>query len=446
MSTDILINIPQQTPQPIQVQVPVQQQVPVQKSTPVNKVNFKAVNGSNIAMASFGDKKIEKAGSAPITYMEAPIRYNYGNTVDDFLVEGPILTSNGGIWESKDAGGKTSHSIMSKLGNEGEEPQLRQCLDIIHASLAQQMIPHKIKLGLGDFPDNMIPNMLKKPHQPPKDKATKQPKAGEAPLIYWKLFRQGFGVMEEKTTFTGLDKKNYSWDMLKGVLLKYQPLFHVSCVYSGQGKSITIKLKSAIVIDVKNKATMQYQNDTIDQYNAQNPDDVKILQERMAQLILERKEATETQIASGNQYPDGLAPANVAKDPLANKAPIQVPTQTAQPQQYGQPQIVPHQVQPQQQYGQTGQYQQQVQPQIPQNFQAPIQTGTPQFQNFQQNSPTQQSPQQPPTNTLGQMQAFMQQQPTVTPTLNLAPVPIIPGLNTANPQFATANTPGLTIQ
>jgi hypothetical protein len=307
------------------------------------------------------------------------------------------------------------------------------------------MVPHKARLGLQNFPDNMIPNLLKKPYAPPKDKATGQPRAGEAPEIYWKCFKTGFGIMTEQTTFTGLDKKNYSWDMLKGVLLKYKPLFHVKCVYSGQGKSITIQLKSAIVIDVKNKSTMQYQNDTIDAYNAANPDDVKILQERMQKLILERKEATEAQLATGNQYPDGLAPANQTKDPLSAPSPQiqqppqqqnyqQPPQQNYQQQNYQQPPVQ----QPQQNYQQPPVQQNYQPPQPPQqqNYQQPP------AQNFQQHSPIA-SP-QPPANALAQMQNFMQNQPTA-PTLNLTAVPTIPGLIT-NPQFATPVTPGLTLQ
>jgi hypothetical protein len=426
------------------------------KTSTVNKVDYNQIKHECIVLGSFADKRIEKQGAAPITYMEAPVRYNFGTTVDECLIEGPILISNGGIWENKDASGKTSSSIKSKLGNDGEEPALRRCLDVVHGALAQQMVPHKGKLGLQDFPDNMIPNLLKKPYAPPKDKVTKQAKQGEAPEIYWKLFDQGFGVLREKTTFTGLDKKNYSWDMLKGVYLKYKPLFHIKTIYSGQGKSISIVLKSAIVIDVKNKSTMQYQTDSIDKYNAENPDDLKILQERIQKLILERKEATEVELASGNQYPTDLAPANVAKDPLATKPPVQQnsPTQQFQQppqiQQYQQPPQI--QQPPQQQAPQIQQYQQppQIQPpqiqQPPQQFQQPPQQFQQPPQQFQAPQQFQQPPQvqQPQPNQLAQMHAFMQNQPTAQ-TLNLAPVPTIPGLVTS-PQFNTLPVQGQTIQ
>ena len=449
-----------------------------------NKIDYMSVDPTKISKTAFDRKAFEKMKDGvkqQISYLESTVKYTYPNGItDDFLIEGPWLHNSGGIYEQKSIEGKVTSQISSKIGNQGEEPQFKVHLDMIREVLGTLLIPDKVQLGLSEYQgdmEKMIPKTLKPIYTAPKDKATNAPIVGASPTIYWPLFKQGYGIMEIKASFTGLDGKVLDWNLLRGVEFEYKPVYCIKSIYWGAHKKIQISLKSCIVKNIKSRATNNtYQQDTLSTLVANNPDIIREYEEQIRKLRQEQEEILKITGNNPNnsKLADGLGllpPAVVPALQTSNNSPTllgqqaqQVPQQVPQFQQQAQqvsqqvPQFqqqaqVPQeqQVPQQQQVQQNPQVQQQMQmpQQIPQmptpnaDLQAQLlqmqQMQNQQMQAQMQNQQQAQAQQTPAFPNLGD---FMRTVPTVPSIAGLTPSPN-PG-NTFNPmQFANVQAPAI---
>jgi hypothetical protein len=434
------------------------------------QINFEKFDFAKLSMSSFNKKQIDQQGAAPIVYMESSDKYDYGNTVDDVFIEGPELFNSGGINEQKNEKfNKKTYQINSKLGTRGKEPQFKQFLENLKLVHGQLVIPSKVMVGLQEIPDEMVPRMIKDMYTKPKDRATQAIIEGMAPSIYFQLFRQGYGIMEQKTTFTGLDGKIIDWSLLRGVEFKYIPLFHVKGMFMGAAaKKITFELKSAVVYDIKARANVIRQTDTISSILLSNPNALKEYEEQLKKLKADQDEIIKSSGSNNNNsnLADSLIPKTFAvagapnlqvpnNSPVSGLSPVgqmtsqfqqqnmqQFPQQGMQ-QQNSQGQQAPQQMQPQQQVPQMQQFQPQQQMQQNQfQPQQQVPQAQPQMQQFPQTM--QQIPQmQPQSSASPSLSDFMKNLPSVQPTTGLTPVP---NGNTFNPlsmpQFTMMQQPG----
>jgi hypothetical protein len=431
-----------------------------------SKISYDAFDPKNLIMTSFSPKSIEQKGNAPITYQESNFKYNYGTVVDDFYEEGPWLLNSGGIQEQTNtpqAGqngqqansgfSRKTYQIMSKLRpNVPDEAKLKTHLDLLRMAAAGLCIPYKVKIGLAEFADGDIVKCLKPIYFLSKDKVTGAVLEGSSPSIYWPLFKRGYGVMEEKTTFVGLDGKVIPWEMLKGVEFEYKPLWKTSGVYVGSTRKIKTELYSAVVRNIKMRQYVDAQKDTIASMVQSNPEMLKVFEDQIRKLKAEQEEIKATTANNPNNpaIADGLGLTPNTFAVAGAKVPVAAPGATATtsvPQQNFQQQFQP----PAQQQS----FQQP--PAQQQSFQQP----PAQQQSFQQPPVQQQSPQQqfqlPQMPQMGndmqlQLQQMMQQQqqqqqaqqqPPGMPNLadfmksGLPQIGSIQGLTPGVPQFQT---------
>jgi hypothetical protein len=341
------------------------------------------------------------APPAPITYYEIPLSYKYnvhdkdGHNVEvigDLYVEGPELYSPGGI-NTKDMSGKPVHSIFTQF--DLQDPEIQSFLSMdqvnpgmmhrLYMAVLQRLEECKGTVGLGRMQNvQMLEAVTTYPIHWPRDATTSQIIVGKNPSKFFSLFSYGSGYGLRRSLFCApLDDeqgktKILDWELLRGVEMKYRPLFHFKKVYIGGGKaSIQFDVSSAVVTSVVKANTESNQTDTIAALKSNDAltnslrEQIAALNKALEQSKLEEKDR-KPQLQLMSAQPQ--QPASTALMPT-NQTQQYPPQYQAQPstQQYqSQPPTQQYQAQPPTQQYQsqppTQQYQaqaQQYQPQTP---------------------------------------------------------------------------------
>lgn len=220
-------------------------------------ISFNDFDTAKVVISQPEPKKIpgENGGS----YHSIGIKYNYGSSdlpkVDDFLLEGPEVTSNGGIIEKK-TNGKMEYSMMVSLPQDSKDvAKYTSVIDTLYMGCAQVIGSVKGALGFPDF-DPSKPGYMKiftNPVYRARDKQTNELVVGKAPVQFMKLFKYNMAGIDIKTLFSVPTKDptkpiSMDWDDLKSVKVTFIPLLHIRNIYVGGGKMrMQIKLKSAVI-------------------------------------------------------------------------------------------------------------------------------------------------------------------------------------------------------
>jgi len=255
------------------------------------------------------DPNNPNAPPQPITYFEIPLSYRYTikdkdggekSVIADLYIEGPELFTPGGI-NSKEMNGKAVHSIFTQfdlqdpeiqafVGTEVERPGT---MERLYRVVIDRLDEAKGAVGLGRMQHKMmIEGVTTYPIHWPRDATTSQVIAGKNPSKYFSLFSYGQGYSQRRTLFCApvadADGKvtNLDWEMLRGVEMKYRPLFHFKKIYIGGGKaSIQFDITSAVVTHIVKANTESNQTDTIETLK-RDDNLTKSLREQIAALNL----------------------------------------------------------------------------------------------------------------------------------------------------------------
>ena len=234
------------------------------------------------------DPNNPNAPPQPITYFEIPLSYRYTikdkdgsekNVIADLYIEGPELFTPGGI-NSKDMNGKAVHSIFTQfdlqdpeiLAFVGTDVERPGTMERLYRVVIDRLDEAKGAVGLGRMQHKMmIEGVTTYPIHWPRDATTSQVIVGKNPSKYFSLFSYGQGYSQKRTLFcapiTDTDGKAtiLDWEMLRGVEMKYRPLFHFKKIYIGGGKaSIQFDITSAVVTHIVKANTESNQTDTIE--------------------------------------------------------------------------------------------------------------------------------------------------------------------------------------
>ena len=357
------------------------------------KIDYKAFDAARLQRTPPQQKQSQPkidpnnphAPPAPITYYEIPLSYKYnildkdGHNVEvigDLYVEGPELFSPGGI-NTKEMSGKPVHSIFTQFDLQNPEIQKFLSMDQndpgmmhrLYLAVLARLEEHKGAVGLGRMQNaQMLEAVTTYPIHWPRDPTTSQIIVGKNPSKYFSLFSYGSGYGLRRSLFcTPLEDEHgkpqvLSWDLLRGVEMRYKPLFHFKKVYIGGGKaSIQFDIASAVVTHVVKANTESNQTDTIAALKS-NDSLTSSLREQIAALT---KALEQSKVEEKDKKPQ-LMPAQ----PQQPSSMAMVPTNSTsqyQPQYQSQPQTQQYQSQPQAQQYQSQPPTQQYQPQ----YQAP---------------------------------------------------------------------------
>jgi hypothetical protein len=329
------------------------------------------------------------APPAPITYYEIPISYKYViekdgqnmEVIGDLYVEGPELFSPSGI-NTKEMSGRPVHSIFTQFDLQNPEIQGFLSLDQtnpgmmhrLYLAVLQRLEECKGAVGLGRMQNaNMLEAVTTYPIHWPRDATTSQIIVGKNPSKYFSLFSYGSGYGLRRSLFCApLDDEQgkpqvLSWDLLRGVEMRFKPLFHFKKVYVGGGKaSIQFDISSAVVTHIIKANTESNQTDTIaalksnDSLTNNLREQIAALNKQLEQSKIEEKDKKPQQLQlmpAQSQQPTStaLVPQNSGQQPQYQAQQYQSPSQTQQYQ--SQP--------PTQQYQSQYQTPQQYQPQTP---------------------------------------------------------------------------------
>jgi hypothetical protein len=234
------------------------------------------------------DPNNPNAPPQPITYFEIPLSYRYTikdkdggekSVIADLYIEGPELFTPGGI-NSKDMNGKAVHSIFTQfdlqdpeiLAFVGTEVERPGTMERLYRVVIDRLDEAKGAVGLGRMQHKMmIEGVTTYPIHWPRDATTSQVIVGKNPSKYFSLFSYGQGYSQKRTLFcapvTDTEGKPtiLDWEMLRGVEMKYRPLFHFKKIYIGGGKaSIQFDVTSAVVTHIVKANTESNQTDTIE--------------------------------------------------------------------------------------------------------------------------------------------------------------------------------------
>ena len=234
------------------------------------------------------DPNNPNAPPQPITYFEIPLSYRYTikdkdggekSVIADLYIEGPELFTPGGI-NSKDMNGKAVHSIFTQfdlqdpeiLAFVGTEVERPGTMERLYRVVIDRLDEAKGAVGLGRMQHKMmIEGVTTYPIHWPRDATTSQVIVGKNPSKYFSLFSYGQGYSQKRTLFCApiTDTEGRAtildWEMLRGVEMKYRPLFHFKKIYIGGGKaSIQFDITSAVVTHIVKANTESNQTDTIE--------------------------------------------------------------------------------------------------------------------------------------------------------------------------------------
>ena len=274
------------------------------------------------------DPNNPNAPPQPITYFEIPLSYRYTikdkdggekSVIADLYIEGPELFTPGGI-NSKDMNGKPVHSIFTQfdlqdpeiLAFVGTEVERPGTMERLYRVVIDRLDEAKGAVGLGRMQHKMmIEGVTTYPIHWPRDATTSQVIVGKNPSKYFSLFSYGQGYSQKRTLFcapvTDTEGKPtiLDWEMLRGVEMKYRPLFHFKKIYIGGGKaSIQFDVTSAVVTHIVKANTESNQTDTIETLK-RDDNLTKSLREQIAALHLQ---LDKTRLADGNLKKETAGP------------------------------------------------------------------------------------------------------------------------------------------
>ena len=250
--------------------------------------------------------KSDKGDEIDIKYYIIMLTYNYGipgqPRISDFYLEGCELESNGGIIDNTAKG--RGFSIMTRLSpSNPEHVKFENCINHIYGGCCYIIGQNKGTLGMRSFDPAHPGETFKNPIYIPYDKITCDPIPGRDHTMFLKLFRRGFGVMEEKTLFTDLNGKPIDWTLLMAVKMKFIPLLYIKRIYSGNKPSLQIELQSALVTSVQARNTQSMQMETARRIMQSRPEAVDRLQAQIAKLTTDRG----AQLSSVKESPSPVA-------------------------------------------------------------------------------------------------------------------------------------------
>jgi len=281
------------------------------------KIDYTAFNADNLVKTPPQQKQSQpkldpnnpNAPPQAVTYYEIPLSYKYtvkdreGKDVDviaDLYVQGPELFSPSGI-QSKEMSGKQVHSLFTSfdvqsseirafVGTDKDAPGM---MDKLYHTVVRRIDECKGSVGLGRMQNTMmIEGVTTYPIHWPRDSTTSQVIPGKNPSKYFSLFSYGQGYGQRRTLFcTPISDENgrpqnLDWELLRGVEMKYIPLFHFKKIFIGGGKaSIQFDIVSAVVTHVVKANTETNQTDTIESLK-RNDTLTKNLREQIAALNL----------------------------------------------------------------------------------------------------------------------------------------------------------------
>lgn len=265
-------------------------------------VNFSDYSSTNVIGSSPQTKTVPI--QPPQTYYQIPLAYNYGKgkakIVDDFMLEGPELSSPYGIQSKLGANAKYEDSLMVRFDSDDEDQsKFVEVLNQIHDACAKILGPVKGQVKMHNFNKDMAEATgLRGLVYYPRDKVTGDLVEGKAPSMFFRL-KRAYNATSRQSTFFGLDQKIIDWRLLQGVSLRFIPLIHIKWIYIGSKASIQMEVVSVIVTDVKsNNATIR-QLDTINRIQKSDPSKADSVSSQLAKISLEKNN-----MADANQDPE----------------------------------------------------------------------------------------------------------------------------------------------
>lgn len=273
---------------------------------PSEFISYEQVDHSCVGSLPPTEKAVP--GSLTDKYKELKITYKYPNgTLDEFLMEGCEVSCPRGIEEKTDPkSGNVSFSVMMVM-NEITDPKCKlfnEKFKFSHAMSAVQIEKHRNALGLHKFTAKsaLEDESYKSPLYYPLDKTNGQLIDGKSPTMYVKLTKLSFA----STLFTQPDgKTEIPWKLLTKAEFKMIPLIHLSHVYIAGKPSFQVKLKSAVVTDLKGINSESLQKTTSETLTKENPSLNAAVAQAMARLAMERQDADVKLVKSGMKIPEG---------------------------------------------------------------------------------------------------------------------------------------------
>lgn len=330
------VQVPQVQAHQVQVAVP-QVQVPVatpQQATRVDYVTYDTYSSDRLRHSHPEKKTVPGTGPnakppvAELNYYTMGLNYNVSlsdvEILDDFLLEGPPMTSRGGIVSKTDQFGKVQYSIMSRIDpSDADQMRFMSVVEGIYFDICKHLFPVRGLMNYGGFNASSIEMAVSTGFRSPvyrqNDPLTNMPVAGRPGSIFFNLFTRGKPPLVEQTLFTGLnanDKKPIPWQLLTGVDLKFIPLVHFKRVYVQKSQAkIVAELVSAVVLSVKSLSNNSRQTATIDKYAKESPSLIDSVSAQVATLMFERQDMLASPVA-----PAPAAAAAPATPPAATEA------------------------------------------------------------------------------------------------------------------------------
>lgn len=245
----------------------------------------------------------EVKGEKGKSYMQIPLKYNYGHMEDAFRMQLPKVQCSG-IKPNKYRPDTFVINVRFDRTNEMCQMFMERFPQVFQSTceiLYTQRMAAKMK-----FFDPKVPEASKfrNPLFYPPDPKTNEPQLDQDPFMQIKLIRAGTPPNEMKSLFTDLKKKEIDWDLLKNVSLTLIPLISLEKIYLGSNPSLQIKLISAVVCGVRKHGKETMQEDAINDYLLEHPNADNELEEQLTALMAQNTNAANQ---SGRQSPSAGA-------------------------------------------------------------------------------------------------------------------------------------------
>ena len=264
-----------------------------------NLVNFKDFKIENLIIGQIAKKTAKQDPSA--TYFEASLSYKYEKTIngskvftiDDFYLEFPELTSNGGIVKKENPNsGKIDASIFSSFDLSNEdinefvkqgsllEPDERGVIGKIYYACLRAVFEGKS--AISSLSRIQREDVLE---------------GSFSPLLYWQMDDQGIVKGKNPSKFLSLinygdpgsfkrretlfnypvkdangKPKKIDWQYLEGVNMSFIPNIHFKKVYIGSKITIQTEVQSAVITKINKIGDLTSQTSTIDNLIESNYD------------------------------------------------------------------------------------------------------------------------------------------------------------------------------
>jgi len=266
-------------------------------------LNYSKYNGNNVGANAPQKKTVPDTTTQ---YNTIRLNYNKGDKdapkIDDFVMEAPKLRCIGGI-RTEEKKGKFEYSVMVALRqSDPAQKAFTDCLLDAYKRCCLIVEATKSAHGMFDFNlGNPGPTGFTCPVYYARDKATGKTIEGRDPVMFIKLFSRKMAGIEVRSLFTGIDGKALPWNLLKAVEMEFIPAIHLESIYIGGGKiRQQIKLKSAIVTEVKGLNTESEQRDTLASLSS-DKDLLKTLAEQISKLTMSRGGTENTGTGAGKE-------------------------------------------------------------------------------------------------------------------------------------------------